>query len=593
MMKSRSLLRLCAMVLVCALAVGCLPSAWAVSGFTDVPENAYYTPAVQWAVSKTPQITNGTSATTFSPDRICTRGQIVTFLWRAAGCPTPKTGASPFTDVSRSAYYYQAVLWAVEKGITNGVTANRFGPDNACTRGQVVTFLYRAAGSPGHSVSDNPFGDITPRDYYYNPVLWAASNGITNGITPNRFGPNQGCTRGQVVTFLYRVELKNNAAQDLAGTYSITIWSTGEVIPLTRQQITNFNAANTYGIRINASFKECTFSNMGTTVLGTYAGARPDLFLFPQDQFSMLLHGGALSQIPEAVAKEVSSANVDSVLSAAAKDGNLYAYPMTADNGYFLYYDKTVVKNPASLDAIVSDCRAAGKKVAMELSSGWYSAAFFFGAGCVSRWTVSPDGKFTAVEDTYNSAAGINAAQAMQRLISSGAFVNSSSVAQFSSGAGAVVSGTWDYDQAVSILGSRLGVAAMPYFNAGGTSRHMGSFSGCKLLGIKPQADAKRQAALHELARYLTGERCQVERYQQVSWVPSNTAAQSLPQIQSYPALKALVDQSPYAVPQGQIPEDWWGVTSVLYNDIKAAGTTAAIRTALSNYDRGVKALVQ
>lgn len=168
--------------------------------FIDVPESAYYYDAVYWAVGE--GITNGTTATTFSPNNACTRAQMVTFLWRAVGEPEPETTVNPFTDVSESAYYYEAVLWAVEQGITNGTTATTFAPNATVTRGQTVTFLWRNAGSP--ATSNGSFTDVAADAYYADAVAWAASEGITSGTTETTFSPNSNCTRAQIVTFLYR-----------------------------------------------------------------------------------------------------------------------------------------------------------------------------------------------------------------------------------------------------------------------------------------------------------------------------------------------------------------------------------------------------
>lgn len=168
--------------------------------FTDVSESAYYYDAVAWAVEN--GVTSGTSATTFSPDASCTRAQMVTFLWRAAGSPEPESTVNPFTDVSASAYYYDAVLWAVEQGITNGTSATTFGPDATVTRGQTVTFLWRYDGST--AVSGSGFADVASDAYYADAVAWAASEGITSGTSATTFSPDNDCTRAQIVTFLYR-----------------------------------------------------------------------------------------------------------------------------------------------------------------------------------------------------------------------------------------------------------------------------------------------------------------------------------------------------------------------------------------------------
>ena len=169
--------------------------------FVDVPADAYYYDSVLWAAEK--NITSGTSATTFSPDATCTRAQAVTFLWKAAGSPAPKSSTMPFADVAADAYYYNAVLWAVEEGITAGTSATTFSPDMGCSRAHIVTFLWNAVGSPTAG-GVNPFADSTEADYYYNAVLWAAEKSITSGTSVTTFSPNDNCLRGQIVTFLYR-----------------------------------------------------------------------------------------------------------------------------------------------------------------------------------------------------------------------------------------------------------------------------------------------------------------------------------------------------------------------------------------------------
>ena len=170
--------------------------------FVDVKEKDYFYQPVLWAVEN--GITNGTSKTTFSPNATCTREQAVTFLWRAMGSPEVSGVKNPFVDVKPSDYYYKAVLWAVKNGITQGIDATHFGPNNTVTRGQTVTFMWRAAGSPQVSGVKNPFVDVKSSDYYCKAVLWAVESGITNGMSATTFGPNSGCTRGQIVTFLYR-----------------------------------------------------------------------------------------------------------------------------------------------------------------------------------------------------------------------------------------------------------------------------------------------------------------------------------------------------------------------------------------------------
>ena len=171
------------------------------SSFVDVPSGSYYEDAVDWAVAN--GITTGTDAAHFSPDGICTRAQAVTFLWRAAGRPAPESRTMPFTDVPADSYYYDAVLWAVENGITKGTSSTTFSPDDTCTRAQIVTFLWRSEQSPAAG-SSNPFTDVSADAYYADAVLWAVKEAITTGTTRTTFSPDAECTRAQIVAFLWR-----------------------------------------------------------------------------------------------------------------------------------------------------------------------------------------------------------------------------------------------------------------------------------------------------------------------------------------------------------------------------------------------------
>ena len=176
--------------------------------FQDVQESDYYYNAVLWAVDY--GITQGTSETTFSPAQPCTSAQIVTFLWRAFREPEPETTQNRFMDVKAGKYYEKPVRWAAEQNITAGTTPTTFSPGRDCTRAQTLTFLWRACGSPAVSNAENPFQDVKAGSYYYRAVLWAIQTGITTGSSADMFYPNQTCTRAEAVTFLYR-------ARDLLG----------------------------------------------------------------------------------------------------------------------------------------------------------------------------------------------------------------------------------------------------------------------------------------------------------------------------------------------------------------------------------------
>jgi hypothetical protein len=171
------------------------------SPFTDVPADAYFADAVDWAVNK--GITNGMTATTFGPNEVCTRAQAMTFMWRFLGQPAHTSTNNPFTDVSADAYYYDAVLWAVENGVTKGTSATTFSPNDMVTRAQLVTFVYRYLGEPEVS-QNNPFTDVSSDAYYYDAVMWANSLGVVQGVTGTTFVPNGECQRAHIVTILYR-----------------------------------------------------------------------------------------------------------------------------------------------------------------------------------------------------------------------------------------------------------------------------------------------------------------------------------------------------------------------------------------------------
>jgi len=179
--------------------VGKAEPTW-VNPFSDVSKDAYYYDAAAWAVQN--GVTTGKTETTFDPGAVCNRAQAITFLWRAKGCPEPKTTVNPFADVSEDAYYYKAILWAVENGITGGVTAEAFQPYGTVTRAQAMTFLWRMAGEKQVS-AENSFADVAADTYYHDAVLWAAKNGITSGKSATAFGPADSCVRSHMVTFLY------------------------------------------------------------------------------------------------------------------------------------------------------------------------------------------------------------------------------------------------------------------------------------------------------------------------------------------------------------------------------------------------------
>ncbi len=197
----KHLKRLTVLLLVIMLMFALTPAVFATGEFIDVSKSDWFYAPINWAVNK--GITGGIGNGMFGPNNDCTREQVVTFLWAEAGKPEPTTTESPFVDVTETDWFFKPVMWAMENGITNGVTATEFGTGRTCTRAQVATFLWAEAGKPICVASEKGFLDVVVGDWYYEAVLWAVSQGITSGIGSGNFGPNNNCTRAQIATFLY------------------------------------------------------------------------------------------------------------------------------------------------------------------------------------------------------------------------------------------------------------------------------------------------------------------------------------------------------------------------------------------------------
>ena len=392
-------------------------------------------------------------------------------------------------------------------------------------------------------------------------------------------------------------EAEEEVSADLAGTYDVTIWVADAAVDLTKQQIEDFNANNEFGIVINATVEPVSEADAATLMI-TDVQAGGDIFCFAQDQFARLVQAGALAKLGPSAADFVKANNDAGVVAAATAGEELYAYPLTSDNGYFMYYDKSVIpeEDLDSMEKLIADCEAANKYFAFEMdTSAWYMASFFFATGCVSEWTTDADGKFISVKDTFNSPEGLIAVKGMQKLVQSPMFLSSSDAAAFDQGAAIVVCGTWGYETVSNILGDNLGATDLPSFEVDGKEYHLGSFNGCKLMGVKPQSDPTRAAVLHKLAQYLTGEQCQMERFNALSWGPSNLVDQASPEVQANPGLAALLAQAPYSVPQGQIHGSWWDIAKVIASEVKAApaGDEAALQAALDNYYNKINSLFE
>ena len=344
----------------------------------------------------------------------------------------------------------------------------------------------------------------------------------------------------------------------------IKIWVAEAVVQFTKDQVEAFKAANPEYAGMTVTVEPVGEGDAASNLL-TDVEAGADIFGFAQDQLGRLVAAGALEVVLDENAVIVEETN-DAGSVAAVKMGDvMYAYPMTSDNGYFLYYDKSVVTDPTNLEQVLADCEAAGKNFYMEINSGWYQTAFFFGAGCTLTYSTDDLGNIVAMDCNYASENGVKALKAMINLAKSPAFVNGSSAAN-ATNLGAIVDGTWDAATVQTILGENYAAVKLPTVDG----FQMGGFGGFKMLGVKPQTDEAKLAACDALALWLTSGEAQAARYDAVGWGPSNLAAQQSEAVQSDVALSALASQLAYCIGQGQYPGEYWTLATALGDSVMA-----------------------
>ena len=360
------------------------------------------------------------------------------------------------------------------------------------------------------------------------------------------------------------------------GSGKISIWVADNIVDLTQEKADAFIAAHPeyagYTVEVTANGE----GTAATAVL-TDLDAAADIFGFPQDQLARLVGAKALVPIAGSYFEQFVKENNDASSVAAAMAGKeMYAFPYTSDNGYFVYYDKTVVKHTDTLENMIKDCEDAKKSFYFDLNSGWYQTAFFFGTGCTLTYDTDDAGKFTKCNIDYNSDKGLVALKEMVEVAKSAYFVDGSD-ANAAVDYGFIVDGTWDKEAVIGKLGDNWAACKLPEFEGSdGKKYQLSGFGGFKLMGVKPQEDNKKQLVCLHLAEYLTGEEVQLARFEACGWGPSNLKAQANEKVQADPALAALGAQLAYTIPQGQYPGDYWTRAEALGNDaeIKDAGYT-------------------
>ena len=344
----------------------------------------------------------------------------------------------------------------------------------------------------------------------------------------------------------------------------IKIWVAEATVDFTKEQVEAFMAAHPEYANMTVLVEPVGEGDAaGKMITDVDAGA--DIFGFAQDQLARLVAAGALEEVEPGNAEVVKAENDAGSVGAVTLGETMYAYPMTSDNGYFLYYDKSVVTDPTSLEQILADCEAAGKSFYFEINSGWYQTAFFFGAGCELTFDTDDEGNLVAMNSTYASDAGVKALKAMIETAKSPAFVNGSSISNATNLA-AIVDGVWDSTPAKELFGENYAATKLPTVDG----FQLGGFGGFKMLGVKPQTEDDKLAACDALAAFLTSEDVQLARYNAVGWGPSNLAAQQSDAVQADVALSALAAQLAFCAPQGQYPGEYWSLATALGDDVLA-----------------------
>ncbi len=336
----------------------------------------------------------------------------------------------------------------------------------------------------------------------------------------------------------------------------LKVWVADAALDFTIAQIDAFKAANPEYANMNVTVEAVGEGDAASKVI-TDVAAAADIFGFAQDQLARMVAAGAVEVVEPGNAETVKAENDAGAVSAVTMGDEIYAYPLTSDNGYFLYYDK--VTDPSTMEQILADCEAAGKSFYMELNSGWYQTAFFFGAGCTLTYDSDNEGNLTKCNVDYASENGLKAFKSLIKVAASPAFVNGSSISN-ATNVGAIVDGTWDSEAAKELFGDNYAAAKLPTVDG----YQMSGFGGFKMLGVKPQTDEDKLAACDALAAWLSSGDVQQARYEALGWGPSNLAAQQSDAVKSDVALSALADQLQYTIPQGQYPGDYWNLATGL-----------------------------
>ena len=325
-----------------------------------------------------------------------------------------------------------------------------------------------------------------------------------------------------------------------------------------------------------ASFQEAYEVFAGVTILvESEEDAEADLLIFTQEQLEQMVLSGELDPVPSYYMQGLIREQDAGAIEAASVDDTIYAWPLAIDSGYFLYYDASVITDPSSLETILAECEATGRTFYMEINSGWYQTAFFFGTGCTLIYEVDADGSFVSADMDYASEAGVTALREILETAASDAFRNGSAAGDTENMA-AIVGGQWDELLVQELLGETYACAPLPSFiGADGETYQLSGFAGYELLGVIPQEDAHMSQVCHAFASWLTGGEMQSLRFQSEGDTPTNLSVQESDLVQADAAQAALIEQAGRCVIQRQYPGDYWTMAASLGDDIVLRSLTS------------------
>lgn len=380
-----------------------------------------------------------------------------------------------------------------------------------------------------------------------------------------------------------------------AGTYDIKIWVDDTIVDLTRTQVQQFVNDNGTKYKINLTIEPQSEGNAASSMLQDVTlGA--DIFAFAQDQLARLKVAGAVAKLNSTYLNLVTQRNSADSIQAATIGSSVYAFPLTNDNGYFLYYDKRVISDEDAKDVtkIMQKCKAANLTFNFAArSNGFYAASYFLGAGCKSNRIIDEEtGNFKDYEDDFYKENGLKAAKGLREIADKSVVSPDNMASRLGEKSGALVSGIWDYEVAKNRLKDNLGCAELPSYTVDGEKIHLGSYDGFKLLGVKPQVDAKKASVCRKLALYLTSETCQTERFNTVSWGPTNVNSAEEEGVKNHPGLAALKKQHEFATIQSQCPGSWFLHLATAARSIESNSTDSQLETILTNYKNGLPDLL-